>query len=486
MDYEEIDYGNENFEPIPFVSDEERLGYGEGVIETIPLNDGEDGYDLRVTRVARDADTALAEDIDMDEGSFSLSMGTISISDIVIPSIIKESRRETYLGLTKSVEELGVLVPIHVMVSEGYAEYVEENGSEEGYEGPKYILLDGLRRVFALKKNGVDRVNAVIYDFEDKEKGSDMVNILSMLLNKAQRKSWSEVWYLYQVLDSQADLSPVNVEYLLQLEPGEAMKLKEVMTRRSDFPEPAEDLLSKKKSLQQAYNTLVKMMKEQNLLAKEDVSGVSDIEETDGVLNEGSDGKLSDDEVREILDMEDEFDGDLSEDDFDELMGNNIPDDRQEVGNRHPLDPALRAAVLQRDGYCCQITGRGKGLPTPIALGILNVHHKIPVHCGGMDTMENLITVCLDAHTLIHIIERNQGKLGMSKEQYDALGDEDKKFITGVMKVARIAVEANKRMGNSREQIRRETSDAVRFKMPGTAQRENMEALATARANEEG
>lgn len=434
--------------------------------------------------INEDSDEALVSEIQIDKGSFVITMATVSVSDIVIPTPIKDSRKETYLGLSRSVEELGVLVPIQIMVLEGYAEYVEENGSEEGYDGPKYLLLDGLRRIFALKKNGLDRVNAVIYDFKDKDKGSDMVNILSLILNKVQKKSWSEVWYLYQVLESQSALSPGNIEYLLQLEPGDAMKLKEIMTRKNEFPEPAEDLLSKKKTLQQAYNQLNKLMKEQNLLAKEDVSGVSEMEETEGVVQEGTDDKLSDDEVKEILDMESSFDGDLSEDDFDELMGNNLPDDRQTVGERHPLDPALRAAVLQRDGYCCRITGRGKGLPAPIALGILNVHHKIPVHCGGTDSMDNLITVCLDAHTLIHIIERNQGKLGMSKEQYDALDEEEQRFITGVMKIARIAVEANKRMGRSREQIRKDTADSIRFKMPGTAQKENMEAIAKARVDE--
>lgn len=434
--------------------------------------------------INEDSDEALVSEIQIDKGSFVITMATVSVSDIVIPTPIKDSRKETYLGLSRSVEELGVLVPIQIMVLEGYAEYVEENGSDEGYDGPKYLLLDGLRRIFALKKNGLDRVNAVIYDFKDKDKGSDMVNILSLILNKVQKKSWSEVWYLYQVLESQSALSPGNIEYLLQLEPGDAMKLKEIMTRKNEFPEPAEDLLSKKKTLQQAYNQLNKLMKEQNQLAKEDISGVSDMEETEGVVQEGTDDKLSDDEVKEILDMESSFDGDLSEDDFDELMGNNLPDDRQTVGERHPLDPALRAAVLQRDGYCCQITGRGKGLPAPIALGILNVHHKIPVHCGGTDSMDNLITVCLDAHTLIHIIERNQGKLGMSKEQYDALDEEEQRFITGVMKIARIAVEANKRMGRSREQIRKDTADSIRFKMPGTAQKENMEAVAKAKVEE--
>ena len=227
---------------------------------------------------------------------------------------------------------------------------------------------------------------------------------------------------------------------------------------------------------------LNKQMKEQNQLAKEDISGVSELEEAEGIVNEGDDNdvKLSDEEVKEILDMESSFEGDLTDDEFDELMGNDIPNERQTVGERHPLDPALRAAVLARDGYCCQVTGRGKDLPAPIALSILNVHHKIPVAAGGEDTMENLVTVELSVHTLIHVIQRNGGKLGMSKEKFDALDEEEKKFITGVMKLARIAVEADRRTGRTREQVHKDTADSIRFKMPGLVQKENMDAVAKA------
>lgn len=223
---------------------------------------------------------------------------------------------------------------------------------------------------------------------------------------------------------------------------------------------------------------LEKARKEVDKLAEEDNTGISNMEQASGVVEKAGDTVLSDDEIKDILEMGSGFDGELSEEDFDELMGNNIPDEQQTVGDRHPLDPALRAAVLQRDGYCCQVSGVGRGLPANIALAILNVHHKIPVHCGGKDTMDNLITLSLDAHTLVHIIERNMGKLGMSKEQYDALDEKDQKFIQGVMKIARIAVEANKRQGKSREQVRKEAS-VPRFQMPGVVQKENMQAVGT-------
>lgn len=436
----------------------------------------EEGYDS--SSVSVDNDDSIASVMELNKGNFKINMGAISISDIVIPTPIKDSRKETYLGLMRSVEELGVLVPIQVMVSEGFAEYVEEEGTEEGYEGPKYVLLDGLRRIFALKKNGLDRVNAVIYDFDDKDKGSDMINIISSILNKTQRKSWSEIWYMYQVLEGQSALTPGNIEYLLQLEPGDAMKLKEVMTRKDEFPEPAEDLLSKKKTLQQAYNMLNKLMKEQDQLAKEDISGVSDIDETEGVVNEeGNDNKLSDDEVKEILDMEDSFDGDLSEEDFDELMGNNLPDDRQTVGDRHPLDPALKAATLLRDGYCCQACGAGKGYPMKYALSFLQSHHKISVANSGVDTEENIVTLCQNCHTTVHTLLKSGMKFGISKEEFDKLPESTKNTMKTVMRIAKVDWEAGRRLGKNRDDFRKDNINSSKFKMPGTDLSENMRAI---------
>ncbi len=421
-----------------------------------------------------DSEDKIAQAIKVTTEEFTIDEGVVDFKDILVPDPLKKARKETYLGLAKSVSEMGILQPIHVMITEGYADWVEEGG-EGVYDGFRYILLDGFRRIWAGYKNGLIRSNAMIWDFKDKDKGNDLALTLSRILNKNQDNSWGEKWYLYQILEAQSALTPGTLEYLLQLRPGDAMKLKDIMS--CDYQDVKDELLSNKKTLDQAYNMLQKYRKEEDVLGREDNTGISDMEQAEGLVEEGGDSLLNDEDIKEILEMEDNFNGDLSDEDFDELMGNNIADERQTVGERHPLDPALRAAVLQRDGYCCQITGRGKGLPANIALSILNVHHKVPVHCGGTDSMDNLITVCLDAHTLIHIIERNMGKLGMSKEQYDALDEEEQKFIRGVMKIARIAVEANKRQGKTREQIREETKDSVKFKMPGVVQRENIDAV---------
>ena len=424
-----------------------------------------------------DSEEKIANALKVSKGDFTLDVGVIDFDSLLIPDFVKAGRKETYLGLSTSVSEIGIVHPVHVMISESYSEWASGDREEE-FEGYKYILLDGFRRVWGGYKNGLTRCNAVIWDFKDKDRGNELSTVLSLVLNKIQKRSWAEIWYLYQLLEVQSAMTPGTLEYLLQLEPGDAMKLKDIMS--CEYPDVKEDLLSNKKTITQAYNMLQKYRKEEDQLLKEDNQGIADLEQAEGVIEQADDEKLSNEEVKEILEMEDNFDGELSEEDFDELMGNNIEDERQTVGERHPLDPALRAAVLQRDGYCCQITGRGKGLPAPIALSILNVHHKIPVHAGGTDTMDNLITVCLDAHTLIHVIERNMGKLGMSKEDFDALDEEEQTFIKGVMKVARIAVEANKRCGKSREQVRRE-AEVPKFMMPGVVQKENMNAIKQAR-----
>lgn len=408
--------------------------------------------------------------------SFSIDIGVVDFDDLLIPEPMKTGRKETYLGLSTSIGELGIVSPIHVMITEGYANWKNSGGSEEDFDGFRYVLLHGFRRVWGGYKNGLERCMAVIWDFKDKDKGNDISMILSNLLHKSQKHSWMEVWEMYQLLTAQASVSESSIEYLLQIDIGDAPKLKSIMERADEFPEPKQDLLDNKKTLQQAYNMLQKQMKEVDQLAKDDITGISDMEQAEGVVEGSEDILLSDDEIKDILEMGSGGD-ELSEEDFDEFMGNNLPDDGQKVGERHPLDPALKAAVLARDGYCCQVTGRGKGLPTPIALAILNVHHKVPVHAGGKDTMDNLITVCLDVHTLIHIIERNGGKVGMSKETYDALPQEEKDFITGTMKIARIAVEANRKLGRTKEQIKKDTADAVKFKMPGVVQKENMEAV---------
>lgn len=437
--------------------------------------ESQDSFDVDNPDEVFQSEDRLVSALKVTKGDFTIDMGVVEFKDLLLPDPIREARKETCKGLLRSIGEMGIIQPIHVMVTEGYADWIEEqNGGE--YPGYKYAVLDGMRRIWAGAKNGLTRSNAIIWDFKDKDKGTDLVVLLSRVLNKNQRNSWSETWYLYQLLESQSALSPGTMEYLLQMNPGDAMKLKDIMY--CDYEEVKQDLLSNKKDINQAYNALQKLRKEEDQLILEDNRGVSDIEQAEGVIQKSDGGNVSDEDVKELLGMDDDTDIDsLTEEDFDELAGNNEEDYGQQVGERHELDPVLRKAVLERDQYRCAITGRGAGLPMHLALSILNVHHVIPVHCGGKDTMDNLITVELSLHTLIHVIENAGGKICMSKEDFDNLPEEEKKFIFGAMKLARKAVEADKKTGKSKEEIYKANKGATTFKMPGTDQKINMQAI---------
>lgn len=423
-----------------------------------------------------DNEEKISHALKLDSSSFVLKFGEVNFDELSFAEPLKKGRKETYLGLTTSVKELGIVTPVHVMLTEGYSDWLDSDKSSE-FEGFKYIVIDGFRRIYAGVKSGLNSCKAIIWEFRDKDLGSQLLTSLSMLLNKSQNHSWSEVWYLFKMLELQTSMSPATLEYLLCLESGDAMKLKDIML--SDYSEVKDELLSNKKTLTQCYNMLQKLRKEEDQLMIDDTKGISEVEDAKDIIDKEDKGSLSDEETKELLDMLDDFSGNLSEDDFDELAGNDIEADRFDPhGDRH-LDPKLRAAVLSRDEYQCQVTGFGKGLPTDVALSVLQIHHIIPVSNGGTNDMNNLITLSQDPHTLLHVIQRRGGRLGMSKEEFDGLDASMQDYLKKVMRLARVAVESDRRLGKTREQIKKDTSENMRYKMPGLLQKENMDAVSS-------
>lgn len=401
---------------------------------------------------------------------FSLSTEVIKIGEIGLSEPTKRGRQKTMIGLTQSVKDMGILTPIHVMK-------VAEEDATEDY---KYVLIDGLRRMFGAIKNGMTEICATVWDFEDKEKGMELLLPLSLMLNRQQKRQWSEVWDLYRILELQSAITPGTLEFLLQLEAGDAMRLKDVML--CDYSEVKEALLSGEKNLDACYKMLQKMRKEEDQLGKDDATGFGDTvegaEEVAGDVTEGSE-QLTDQDVLELLEMADNLDDDseVSSDDFSDMS---TPDsafvDQQKVGERHPLDPALRQAVLARDDFTCRCCGMRM---IGVRLGLIAVHHILPVHVGGKDTMENLVTLCLNCHNSLHCIERNGGTIMMSEKDFNNLFPSEKSSLKRALKFARIAIEADKRRGMSKEQVAAVTKDVLRHPMPGVNLKEN-QAIYTA------
>ena len=401
---------------------------------------------------------------------FSLSTEVIKIGEIGLSEPTKRGRQKTMIGLTQSVKDMGILTPIHVMK-------VAEEDATEDY---KYVLIDGLRRMFGAIKNGMTEICATVWDFEDKEKGVELLLPLSLMLNRQQKRQWSEVWDLYRILELQSAITPGTLEFLLQLEAGDAMRLKDVML--CDYSEVKEALLSGEKNLDACYKMLQKMRKDEDQLGKDDATGFGDTvdgaEEVAGDVTEGSE-QLTDQDVLELLEMADNLDDDseVSSDDFSDMS---TPDsdfvDQQKVGERHPLDPALRQAVLARDDFTCRCCGMKM---IGVRLGLIAVHHILPVHVGGKDSMNNLTTLCLSCHNTLHCLERNGGTIMMSEQNYNELFPSEKSSLKRALKLARIAIEADKRRGMSKEQIANVTRDVLRHPMPGVNLKEN-QAIYTA------
>lgn len=392
---------------------------------------------------------------------YDLRKERIQIKSIGFSEPLKVGRKQTMIGLTKSIGELGVVTPIHVMTTEMYE---EDEDDDDSYQ---YILLDGLRRIFGATKNNIAEIEAVIWDFHDKELGRQLALPLSLILNRTQKRSWAEVWDLYTILEMQSQVTPGTLEYLLQLEAGDAMKLKDVML--CDYSEVKEGLLSGEKSLDQCYKMLQKLRKEEDALANEDSTGFSDtVEDAEEIVNDERKELLSDDDVMQLLELSNNLDeNDIDEADFEEMNAQGDVE-HQVVGERHPVDPSIKQGTFQRDKYKCRCCETG-GVAF---LGTLIYHHLVPVADGGPDTVENGLTLCDSCHQILHITQKNGGRINMTKEQFDEYDDKTQRRIKLILKFAKVAVEADKIRGRNKKEIMQDANASARHRMPGETLKE--------------
>lgn len=432
-------------------------------------NEVEEGLDSELEPVdVIPTEDSVANLLKITSDKFTREKRVIKIADIGFGEPMKIGRKQTLSGLTQSVKELGVVTPVHVMA-------VDEESAEDGY---RYVMIDGLRRTFGALKNGMTEIDAIVWTFEDKDRGMDFLLILSLILNRTQSRRWQEVWDLFQILEMQFSMTPGTLEYLLQLQAGDAMKLKDVML--SDYSEVKEALLSSQKDLDGCYRLLQKLRKEEDTLAKDDATGFSDtVEDADELVSSdtGSGNVLSDQDVLELLEMADSISElDVDEADFSEM---NTPSniEHQKVGERHPVDRAIKDGVFQRDNFRCRCCGTG-GVAF---LGTLIYHHLIPVSDGGADTIENGLTLCDSCHQILHIIQKNGGYIAMTKDQFDAYDEKEQKRIKMILKFARIAVEADKRKGKTKKEIVEDANASARHRMPGETLKETQELFNNAK-----
>jgi hypothetical protein len=421
-------------------------------------------------------------------GGFELSTEDIQVSDIAIPTFMKVSRKKTYLGLVKSVEQAGILQPLSVTFNPEYLQFKLENGTDKPFGGKRYLLLDGYRRLYAAYRNHIDTVRCTVFAFSNAESTDHLALLFKCLLNKYVPQEIEEINDLSDLLIDAYDAPQDLIEYLLSLDLGDFMKLKDVVNSSNKYPNIMEDLFNHKKTLDAAFKALQAARKKEDKLRLDDTTGIDDIDDAQSVINSDGGQQLSEEETLDILnhvdsDMTDAFtegveDGNLAmtEDDY----------GAQKVHERKPLPPEIRQAVMIRDNFQCVVCRRG----APVWLGSLVVHHPVPVYGGGKDVYDkpvfiqeedgrirlnpnnNLVTLCDTCHETLHTIAfKHRGRIPMTQSDYDEMSDEEKEVMKRLKLLISVEAAIDKKLNRNQRAL-----VMPKHRMPGVGYSEVLNA----------
>lgn len=408
----------------------------------------------------------VEQELNAIKGKVTTTLKEIAVNSIILPKFKKGMRKKSIIGLSGLVSTLsGVVTPIHVMT-------MEDSDDE-------YVLMDGTRRLFAAVKSGYKTVNAIIWDFENKAEGRKLANILGLMLNRSQQFKNEEVWETMRILDSVNGCTPGKIEYLLQLNSGDASKMRDVMLAEGgpEVAELREKLLSDEMTIDAAYKKLTALRKKEDRLARDEERelDMGPSAGNDGAGAAGTDAgsdedaprpRLNNDEVLELLEMGEEDVGEQTLEDLkaqgDAMLGETPH--VQEVGKRHPIDPAIRTATFVRDGFKCRCCGIGGEL----YLSILVFHHLVPVFAGGPDTVDNGLTLCANCHLTLH--NYVDGNLHGDLAKYT---EEEQEALKNIFKFGNVAKKAAQKMGLKREQVHELDAESRKHYMPNKNVKDN-------------
>lgn len=386
------------------------------------------------------------------KSDLKLYKDTLDIDDIIVPTLKKVGRSKSVIGLTGIIEEWGVVTPIHVLKLE----------DEDSYQ-----VLDGVRRLYGALRAGNDEIDAIVWDFTDKIEGKDKANMLSLMINRSQRFKNKELWEQMQVLEEVNGLAPNMVEFLLQMQAGDAMKLRDIMMADIDYMEIQEELMADELNIDGAYKKLCRQRREENKLAKDDVTTLEggSPASIDDVSDEQ---KLSADDVKDLLDLTSD---DVSSEDLTDLDRSEEVSDvtYQDVNDRKPIDPKIKQATMIRDGFKCRCCGLGGHSGWA---GILVYHHVVPVFLNGPDTVDNGMTLCSNCHVTLHLYS-----FGKVSVDLDTLDEKEQKVFRNIFKYGNIIIEGMKRSKMNKDVAYKADANSRRHLYPGEGLKDNKETL---------
>lgn len=392
-----------------------------------------------------------------------ITMEKIQITDIITPT--NRARKQGLKGLKASVGQFGILLPPVVMKTENKR---------------RYILINGVRRLYAAMKNGITEIDVIVYNFDDSVKAKKAIPILELILNHYEQYSVNELWDAAKFIKERAvNASPEMIEYLLNLRPGEYTKLYDVMnSSEAEMVEVVEQLKDGVVTIDQAYKKLdgirKKLSRQELLNQKDELQIGGDV----GVFKEALETlqdsaqpiereRLDDDEIKSLLNLASCNMNNIDVVDLSELDRTSELRQikRRDTKERHPVDPALRKARMIKDNFTCQgcldISGEEH-------MYILDFHHVVPVSLGGEDSIENGATLCLNCHQLVHLYA--SGDLFLDINTLDKVAIAKFKRI---LSLGNVIVDAMRKLNVSKDEYKKvENPHFVGRKFPGHIKRE--------------
>lgn len=282
----------------------------------------------------------------------------VPVEYITVPEFKKNSRdpNGTLQGLTKQVQSMSTVVPVVLTLTEAYYKHLVSDKPVDEFMGQRFVLLQGLRRLFATLRVKAKTIPAVVQVFDNPEVINKRLDILSSVLQRSAKPNWAETYELVQRLADTHGFEYHEIDTLVGLGVGDALKLDDVM-KDEKYPEVKDSLLSGKKDLKGAYALLEKFRREDATLAAQDSVGLQDM---DGQVDYGM-------QIQEGVQVS-------SQEEVTEALGY-LPQDDDEDSESVQLEvsAAVRDAVLEREDGQCWACGLGEFLDSEVFRQTLQV-----------------------------------------------------------------------------------------------------------------
>lgn len=282
----------------------------------------------------------------------------VPVEYITVPEFKKNSRdpNGTLQGLTKQVQSMSTVVPVVLTLTEAYYKHLVSDKPVDEFMGQRFVLLQGLRRLFATLRVKAKTIPAVVQVFDNPEVINKRLDILSSVLQRSAKPNWAETYELVQRLADTHGFEYHEIDTLVGLGVGDALKLDDVM-KDEKYPEVKDSLLSGKKDLKSAYALLEKFRREDATLAAQDSVGLQDM---DGQVDYGM-------QIQEGVQVS-------SQEEVTEALGY-LPQDDDEDSESAQLEvsAAIRDAVLEREDGQCWACGLGEFLDSEVFRQTLQV-----------------------------------------------------------------------------------------------------------------